>query len=382
MCHKGTSEAQQEGLEVSHRLQATFFYRTPVTMRMLYSGGCLEIYTNMLHDILFFLLGLALIVAGGNYLTDGATVVARKMHVSGLVIGLTVVAFGSSAPDLVVCLMSTIQNHTQLALGDVVGANIFDILLVIGMVAVIRPVPISAGMQWKGLPMLVLASLALFFCGDDKFFDGKAFDIIDRTDGLMFLLFFIIFMAYTFDMSRQNPAPTVKTEGNTQQAVKKADTPVSNRQLVIAAVSVVASLAALFFGGDWLVDGASGIARRAGLSEGLIGLTIVGFGGSLPDLVTSVMAAVKRQPGLAVGNVVGACVLNIFFIIGFCAVVRPLNAGTISICDFSALVAGAIAVWVFGAIIGPKVISRKKGMILIALYAVYATKLILDVIHH
>lgn len=328
----------------------------------------------MLHDVIFFLLGLAMVVAGGNYLTDGATVIARKMHVSGLVIGLTVVAFGSSAPDLVVCLMSTIQNHSQLALGDVVGANIFDLLLVIGVVAVVRPVSISSDMQWKGLPMVVLASAALFFCGDDKLFDGGSYDIINRTDGLMFLLFFIIFMVYTFSMSRQ---------GQPSEDDKQTDnSPVSRRQLVLAAVSVVGSLAALFFGGDWLVDGASGIARRAGLSEGLIGLTIVGFGGSVPDLVTSVMAAVKRQPGLALGNVVGACVFNIFFILGICAVVRPLDTGSISVFDFSTLVAGALVVWIFGALTGPKVISRREGIILILLYAVYATKLILDVIHH
>lgn len=328
----------------------------------------------MLHDVIFFLLGLVMVVAGGNYLTDGATVIARKMHVSGLVIGLTVVAFGSSAPDLVVCLMSTIQNHSQLALGDVVGANIFDLLLVIGVVAVVRPVSISSDMQWKGLPMVVLASAALFFCGDDKLFDGGSYDIINRTDGLMFLLFFIIFMVYTFSMSRQ---------GQPSEDDNQTDnSPVSRRQLVLAAVSVVGSLAALFFGGDWLVDGASGIARRAGLSEGLIGLTIVGFGGSVPDLVTSVMAAVKRQPGLALGNVVGACVFNIFFILGTCAVVRPLDTGSISVFDFSTLVAGALVVWIFGALTGPKVINRREGIILILLYAVYATKLILDVIHH
>lgn len=334
----------------------------------------------MFHDILFFLLGLVLVVAGGNYLTDGATVIARKLHVSDLVIGLTVVAFGSSAPDLVVCLMSTVQNHSQLALGDIVGANIFDLLLVIGIVAVIRPITISTDMQWKGLPMVVLASLALFFCGDDKLFDGAATDIIDRTDGLLLLLFFAIFMVYTFDMSRQTQTLSASASGKTQQTGATASAPVSNRQLVIASVSVAASLAALFFGGDWLVDGASGIARRAGLSEGLIGLTIVGFGSSVPDLVTSTAAAIKKQPGLALGNVVGAYVFNIFFIIGTCATVRPLNAGTISLFDFSTLVAGALAVWVFGALMGPKVLSRREGVILITLYAVYATKLILDVI--
>lgn len=339
----------------------------------------------MFHDILFFLLGLALIVFGGNYLTDGATVIARRMHVSGLVIGLTVVAFGSSAPDLVVCLMSTLQGHSQLALGDVVGANIFDLLLVVGVVAVISPITITSDMQWKGLPMVVLASLALFFCGDDRLFDGTASDIIDRTDGLMFLLFFVIFMVYTFDMSRRTqglPADPAGQTGQTTQTHETNTPAVTNRQLVVAWASVAASLAALFFGGDWLVDGASGIARRAGLSEGLIGLTIVGFGGSVPDLVTSVAAAAKRQPGLALGNVVGACVLNIFFILGLCATVRPLDTGTISLFDFSTLVIGALAVWIFGAMTGPKVISRREGIFLIVLYAVYAAKLILDVVHH
>lgn len=339
----------------------------------------------MFHDILFFLLGLALIVFGGNYLTDGATVIARRMHVSGLVIGLTVVAFGSSAPDLVVCLMSTLQGHSQLALGDVVGANIFDLLLVVGVVAVIRPITITSDMQWKGLPMVALASLALFFCGNDKLFDDSASDIIDRTDGLMFLLFFVIFMVYTFDMSRRTQGLPANPAGQTGQTAKTHETSapaVTNRQLVFAWTSVAASLTALFFGGDWLVDGASGIARRAGLSEGLIGLTIVGFGGSVPDLVTSVAAAAKRQPGLALGNVVGACVLNIFFILGLCATVRPLDTGTISLFDFSTLVIGALAVWIFGAMTGPKVISRREGIFLIVLYAVYAAKLILDVVHH
>lgn len=335
----------------------------------------------MLHDVFFFLLGLILIVLGGNYLTDGATVIARKFHVSGLVIGLTVVAFGSSAPDLVVCLMSTLQGHSQLALGDVVGGNIIDILLVVGLVAAIRPIAIDSGMEWKGLPMIVMASLALFFCGDDKLFDGSASNTIDRTDGLMLLLFFAIYMAYTFEISRQRstpaPAPTPTSKPTPADAVA-----VTRRQFIIAVASVVASLAALFFGGDWLVDGASGIARRAGLSEGLIGLTIVGFGGAVPDVVTSAVAAIKRQSGLALGNVVGACIFNIFFIIGICATVHPLDTGTISLFDFSALVIGSLAVWIFGALTGPKIISRKEGWILMLLYAAYAAKLILDVIHH
>ena len=201
----------------------------------------------------------------------------------------------------------------------------------------------------------------------------------------MFLLFFVIFMVYTFDMSRRTQGLPANPAGQTGQTTQthETNTPaVTNRQLLVAWASVAASLAALFFGGDWLVDGASGIARRAGLSEGLIGLTIVGFGGSVPDLVTSVAAAAKRQPGLALGNVVGACVFNIFFILGLCATVRPLDTGTISLFDFSTLVIGALAVWIIGAMTGPKVISRREGIFLIVLYAVYAAKLILDVVHN
>lgn len=336
----------------------------------------------MFHDILFFILGLVLIVLGGNYLTDGATVIARKFHVSGLVIGLTVVAFGSSAPDLVVCLMSALQGHSQLALGDIVGGNIFDILLVTGVVAVIRPVTVNTDMQWKGMPMLLLSSLAIFFCGDDILFDGSASNSIDRTDGLMFLLFFIIFMVYTFNISRPAPNPaTAGSDSSQAQHPRQTDAPVSGRQLVTASACVVASLAALFFGGEWLVDGASGIARRAGLSEGLIGLTIVGFGGALPDLVTSAAAAIKRHPGLALGNVVGSCIFNIFFVLGVCATVSPLDTGTISLSDFATLVGSALAVWIFGAIITPKNIGRKEGIILILLYTLYAAKLILDLVH-
>ncbi len=334
----------------------------------------------MFHDILFFILGLVMIVLGGNYLTDGATVIARRFHVSGLLIGLTVVAFGSSAPDLVVCMMSTLQGHSQLALGDIVGGNIFDIFLVVGVVAVIRPIPINSDMQWKGLPMLLLSSLAIFFCGDDILFDGGKTDIIDRTDGLMFLLFFIIYMVNTFEMGRraQTPVPAAATSAPKQP--EPAQPAVSGRQLAIASFWVVASLAALFFGGNWIVDGASGIARRAGLSEGLIGLTIVGFGGALPDLVTSAAAAIKRQPGLALGNVVGSCVINALFVLGVCATVKPLDAGTISLFDFTTLGVGALAVWIFGAVTSPKTIKRGEGIILILLYAVYATKLILNVI--
>lgn len=331
----------------------------------------------MAHDIIFLILGIILIIAGGNYLTDGASAVARHFKVSNLVIGLTVVAFGSSTPDFVVCLTSTLSGKSQLALGDVVGANIFDILLVVGIVALVNPIHISKDMLWKDLPMLALASMALFFCGDDRLFDGTA-DYISRSDGLMLLAFFAIFMAYTFEMARE-PQPLVPANatGNTSNKDTGGG---KGMKMWLAAVCIAGGLAALVVGGNWIVDGASGIALKAGLSEGMVGLTIVAIGSSVPDLATSVVAAVKKQPGIALGNVVGACIFNVFFIIGLCATIRPLDTGTISLVDFSTLVGGALLLWLFGQIIGKRVITRGEGVVLALGYVAYITYLIVNAV--
>lgn len=331
----------------------------------------------MAHDIIFLILGIILIIAGGNYLTDGASAVARHFKVSNLVIGLTVVAFGSSTPDFVVCLTSTLSGKSQLALGDVVGANIFDILLVVGIVALVNPIHISKDMLWKDLPMLALASLALFFCGDDRLFDGTA-DYISRTDGLMLLAFFAIFMAYTFEMARE-PQPLVPANATGNTSNKDAGGG-KGMKMWLAAVCIAGGLAALVVGGNWIVDGASGIALKAGLSEGMVGLTIVAIGSSVPDLATSVVAAVKKQPGIALGNVVGACIFNVFFIIGLCATIRPLDTGTISLVDFSTLVGGSLLLWLFGQIIGKRVITRGEGVVLALGYVAYITYLIVKAV--
>ena len=331
----------------------------------------------MAHDIIFLILGIILIIAGGNYLTDGASAVARHFKVSNLVIGLTVVAFGSSTPDFVVCLTSTLSGKSQLALGDVVGANIFDILLVVGIVALVNPIHISKDMLWKDLPMLALASMALFFCGDDRLFDGTA-DYISRSDGLMLLAFFAIFMAYTFEMARE-PQPLVPPNATGNTSNKDAGGG-KGMKMWLAAVCIAGGLAALVVGGNWIVDGASGIALKAGLSEGMVGLTIVAIGSSVPDLATSVVAAVKKQPGIALGNVVGACIFNVFFIIGLCATIRPLDTGTISLVDFSTLVGGSLLLWLFGQIIGKRVITRGEGVVLALGYVAYITYLIVKAV--
>lgn len=339
----------------------------------------------MFHDILFLILGLVLIIAGGNYLTDGAVSVAKRFGISSLVIGLTIVAFGSSTPDFVVCFISTVTGKSELALGDILGANIFDITLVIGVVALIAPVTISSEMAFKDLPMLALSSLALFICADDRIVDGTPLNIVNRTDGLMLLSLFVIFMCYTMAMVKRpavkplsaspRPAPVAK-----ERSVEKAEAADADNTRVmkpwLAAVCILAGLAGLVFGGQWLVDGASGLARRLGMSEALVGLTIVGIGSSIPDLSTSVIAAIKKQPGIAIGNVVGACIFNVFFIIGLCSTISPLRAGSLTFVDFGTLVVGSLMVLLFGDVIVKRTITRGQGAVLVAIYVAYMTYLI------
>ncbi|MYM12055.1 calcium/sodium antiporter [Muribaculum intestinale] len=341
----------------------------------------------MFHDILFLILGLVLIIAGGNYLTDGAVSVAKRFGISSLVIGLTIVAFGSSTPDFVVCFISTLSGKSELALGDVLGANIFDITLIIGIIAMIAPVRISSEMAFKDLPMLALSSIALFICGDDRIVDGTNVNIVNRTDGLMLLSLFVIFMCYTMEMARSHSTKPISTRPKTAAAiphhsVEKAEaTEADNTRRMkpwVAAVCILGGLAALVFGGQWLVDGASGLARRLGMSEALIGLTIVGIGSSIPDLSTSVIAAIKKQPQIAIGNVVGACIFNVFFIIGLCSTVKPLNAGSLTFVDFGTLVLGSLLVLLFGDVIVKRTITRLQGAILAGVYIAYMVYLVVN----
>ena len=324
----------------------------------------------MIHDIFFLILGLTLILDGANYLTDGASAVARRFKLSDLVIGMTVVAFGSSTPDLVISLTSTLKDHAALAVGDIVGANIFDIFLVIGLCALVRPVIIGKATLQKEFPMVILSSAILLFVACDITIDGSATDFIDRSDGLILLSFFAINCYVTYMISKSPDTPTTEAGNN--------KVPAKSLSMWLAVTMIGGGLAGLIIGGNWFVSGASGIARHFGMSEALVGLTIAAIGSSLPDLSTSLIATIKGHSGIAIGNIVGSCVLNIFFIIGLCATVKPLELGSINVVDFSVLLGGSILLWIFGWVWGKRTITRTEGIILIIGYAAYMTYLILS----
>lgn len=366
----------------------------------------------MFHDILFLSIGLVLIIAGGDYLTDGAEAIARRFKISNIVIGLTVVAFGSSTPDFVVALMSTLEGKASLGIGDIVGANIFDLLLVVGIMAIVTPIPASRGMRVKELPMLVLSSIALFICGDDTLIDRWNTDLISRTDGLLLIAFFIIYMRYTLSMAHEqnltpaSAAPTMSAGATAIPVITSTPPPANGAKIqqpsikeeiqrlraftlirrlappkdmspLIAAICIIGGLAALVVGGNWIVDGASGIALKAGLSQSLVGLTIVAVGSSVPDLATSLIAALKKQTGIALGNVVGACVFNVFFIIGVCSSIRPMHPDNITFIDYGTLVTASVLLLIFGCMTRRRAIVRWQGILLTLAYCAYMAYLVI-----
>lgn len=313
-----------------------------------------------------------MILLGANWLTDGGSGVAKRFGISELVIGLTIVAFGTSAPELVISVMSAIKGSAGLAIGNVVGSNIFNVLMIIGIVAMVRPIKVEHSIMTNEIPLVVLASVALLACGNGHLLDGDMTDMVTRVDGILLLLFFAIFMRYTFSIAKAAPS---HSEPEPRQETSQLEVPVPMWK---ACGMIVLGLAALVWGGDIFVDSASSLARAMGVSDAVIGLTIVAAGTSLPELATSVVAATKGRPGLAVGNVIGSCLFNIFFVLGLSAVIRPLPLGSIGNLDLLVMTGAALLFWLFGWIIRHRTITRIEGIILVLLYIAYTTVLIVN----
>ena len=317
----------------------------------------------MFIDILILIGSLILILGGANYLTDGASSVAKRWGVSTLVIGLTIVSIGSSAPEFVISVTSAAHHSGGLAIGDIVGSNIFNILVIVGVVAIIRPLKVQKGTLANELPLVVLSSIVLIICSVDKQIDGFPVDEITRSDGLLMILFFLIFLRYTCAIAHNTD--------NVGEPVKIKIFP-----MWLSLIMIVGGLGALVWGGNLFVNSASDIARICGVSEAVIGLTIVAVGTSLPELATSIVAAVKNEPGLAIGTVVGSAVFNVFLVLGVSATFWPLTMGGITLLDFGVLLLASIMFWAFGQWFKVRTITRPEGIIMVLCYIAYTVVLI------
>jgi cation:H+ antiporter len=308
-----------------------------------------------------------MILFGANALTDGASAIARRLGLSDLIIGLTIVAFGTSAPELVISIVSAINGSGELAIGNVVGSNIFNILMIIGITAIVLPIKIERSIMTTEIPLVLLSSIILLIMGNGVFLTNAPFNSLSRIDGLILLCFLAIFMRYMFGIAKSSDT-----------SADSADTAIKEMSITRAIIYTILGLALLIFGGDLFVDGASGIASGLGVSDAIIGLTIVALGTSLPELATSVTAALKNKPGMAVGNVIGSNIFNIFLVLGCASSITPLSLGNITNFDLLTLILASLLFWLFGWFVGQRTITRIEGAILVIVYIVYTSILILN----
>lgn len=321
----------------------------------------------MLLNILLLIIGLGLILLGANYMTDGSVALAKRFGMSDFLIGLTIVAMMTSAPELVVSITSALQASPEMAIGNIAGSNIFNILVIIGATALIRPITVTRGILINEIPLVVLSSIVLLIMGSAPILDGMPMQLT-RVDGLLLLTFFVIFMRHTFASARSTSEHSCDPAA--QSAASRSPIP-----LWRALMLTIGGLGGLIIGGQWFVNGASGLARAIGWSEGLIGLTILAAGTSLPELATSLAAALRGHPGIALGNVIGSNIFNIFMVLGCSATITPLPFGNISTFDLLTVTGASLLFWTFGWLYRRRTITRPEGAILLIAYFAYIAHL-------
>ncbi len=319
--------------------------------------------------VLEFVIGLVAIIKGADWLTDGAASIAHHFGIPTIVVGLTIVAVGSSMPEFVVSVVSAFKGNVDMALGNVVGSNIFNILGIVGITALVMPITIDRRNMKYDVPFVVLSSLFIAITAFDSFLDAtnSVTDSISRSDGLLMLCTFAIFLSYTMSIAQKDQDKATDAPAN-----ERKQSPLWKNILF-----VLIGLVLLVAGGDGLVEGASGIARWIGISESVIALTIVSAGTSAPELAASVMAAKKGDTAMALGNVVGSVVFNVFFVLGTSAVIFPLGIGGVTATDILVLLGASVLLWILTAF-GQKqlIITRTEGAILVIVAIAYYTYLV------
>ncbi|MGV8152339.1 MAG: calcium/sodium antiporter [Candidatus Nanoarchaeia archaeon] len=316
-------------------------------------------------EYILFIIGIFFLVKGADYLVSGSSSLAKKLKVPSLVIGLTIVAFGTSLPELVVNIISAIKGNGDIAFGNIVGSNIANILLILGISSIITHLKVQKSTTWKEIPFSLLAAFCLFVFAGVPLFDSLELNSIYRFEGIIFLLFFLIFLYYVFELARKN-----KKEMSDQKLEIKS---MSYSKIL---VYILGGLVLLYFGGKWTVEGAIQLARLFGMSEYFISLTIVAVGTSLPELVTSIIAAVRKDADIAVGNVVGSNIFNIFLILGITTLIIPISIPLFAIIDLIFLLAITLLLFVFMFIGKKHEIDKWQGVLFLVLYALYIIHLI------
>ncbi len=302
--------------------------------------------------------GFVLVIKGADLFVNAASALARRLGVSYLAIGLTVVAFGTSLPELAVNVTASVQGDAGITIGNIVGSNIANILLILGISGLVFPLAVTKGTTWKEIPLSLLAAMLVGILANDRFIDGGPASALTRIDGLVFLCFFAIFLYYSVTIAR-------RIEGMEKGLPQEA------ASLLRTGVLMGTGFVALIVGSQWVVDGAVKLALSLGVSETAVGLTIVAVGTSLPELATSATAAYRKNPDIAIGNVVGSNIFNIFFILGVSALIRPIPFEPRMNVDIGVLIGASslLFLWMFTG--KRRTLDRWEAAVFLVLYAAY-----------
>ena len=308
-------------------------------------------------DFILLIAGFLLLIYGANLLVDSASSLAKRLNIPGIVIGLTIVAFGTSAPELAVNLFASAQHNSEIVLGNVIGSNIFNVLVILGISSLFYPIGVKTNTTWIEIPLSFLAALVVLMTASDSILNHDTVNQISRTEGITYLLFFIIFLVYNRQM--------MKT-GHYEENV-----PVKNYSVLKSVLLIITGLAMLLAGGKLIVKNAVDIARMIGISERIISITILSIGTSLPELATSVAAARKRNVDIAIGNIVGSNIFNIFLILGLSATISPVTVPAGSFTDILVNLLAGLLLFVFIFTGKGRKIERWEGSIFLLLYLSY-----------
>lgn len=314
---------------------------------------------------LLVIAGFAFLIKGADWLIDGATAIAKRFKVSDLVVGLTIIAFGTSAPEMFINILSSFQGSTDIAIGNVLGSNIANILLILGITALVYPLRVKHDIIWKDIPLSLLAVLIVGILVNDALIDQTGDSILSRIDGLILLSFFVIFLIHVRTVAKSSKAELLQYTGKPRFGLWPA--------IGLTTLGVVG----LAVGGRFAVDGAIDLASQWGVSQALIGLTIVAIGTSLPELVTSVVAATKRKSDIAVGNIVGSNIMNIFWVLGLSSIIYPIPFSYTNNFDIVILTMASVLLFVWMLTGRKNVLEKWQGGVFVFLYLVYLVALII-----
>ena len=320
-------------------------------------------------DILLLILGLALILGGANFLTDGSAALAQRFRVPEFIDGLTIVAVGTSTPELVVSVLSAAAGNSDVAIGTVVGSNIFNVFVILGICALIAPLPLTGGNIRRDIPFVTAASVLLLLFTSDRLLGVGQADAIGRIDGIIMLLLYIALIRYTI---RAEGRTAVQATPETAAAGK----PQRGKAMWLIVVMIVGGLAGLVFGGELFLRSATAIARALGVSESVIAITLVAGGTSLPELASSVVSLIKGKADMALGNVIGSNIANILLILGLSATINPLTLGGITRIDLLVVLLSSVLLFVSAFTFRRKAVDRWEGFLFLVIYALYIGYLI------